>query len=370
MAVAPFRNGQMWGWFYSGSSTTSLQLLASTSWWAYAFVPDSARTINTLRAYVSAVAGTLASGDITASLYDSTGTNGAPGSSIETGKLPSATITAAGWYDFTGFSTALTAGQLYYIVLKTGNATPASNNCTFRTITFANANPPLTGSSLNRQGWGSAFSTDGGLSWNFRIGSIGHRIGYSDGSFDGIPVSATASAAVGDGVYSTRESGIKFTSPINANLKVYGIGMYLNSKTGAPTGNPRFGLWTGSTPSNLGYTANIPSTANTTIQWLWSYFSSPKTIPANTEVRVTLAESTQSDASSDYYALREISGDTDSNSVLILPCDGTATKTYFDGSSWTDSPLGTSLFGFALLLDTAGEFSLPISFPVSRGVVG
>jgi hypothetical protein len=56
--------------------------------------------------------------------------------------------------------------------------------------------------------------------------------------------------------------------------------------------------------------------------------------------------------------MQEITWDTDSNSTPLLPWNGTCQKTYFDGSStWTDSALGTSIYGHALLLDTAQEFS-------------
>jgi hypothetical protein len=180
-----------------------------------------------------------------------------------------------------------------------------------------------------------------------------------------------ASAGVGDGVYSTRESGVKFTSPSNAVLRVNGLGFNAGPTVGSPTGSIRLGLWTGSTPVNAGYTANLTGKPGASSNICCAYFSSPIVILPGTVCRVTLAETAQIDSSSNYFLLQEISCDTDANSVILLPWNGTCQKTYFDGSNWTDSALGTSLFGHALLLDTAQEFNPGggCSFPFPGGQI-
>ncbi len=364
MAVAPYRAGQAIGFLPttpSNANTTAIN--AAANWLALSFVADSARTLATIRAYLITVTGTLGASDITCDLYDSTGTGGAPGSSIETGKLPSTTITALGWYTFTGFSTVLVAGQQYWLVFKNVNGTPASNFCTFNAVS-ATA-PFVIGSSQARQGWGFATSTNSGSTWALTTGRMSFRIGYADGSFDGLPTSSTAASAVGNGVYATRELGMKFTTPNNGVLNVRGIAMFLATITGTPTNGLRFGLWTGSTPTNQGYTLTIPQTASVGNQWIVGYFDPSVnggiiTLQPGTITRATLATS-GSDASTKRYNLTEVIWDTDSNSVILLPFEGTCTKTYYNGSTWTDSALGTSMFGFALLLDTAGEFGAGVS---------
>jgi hypothetical protein len=364
MAAAPFRAGQALGFLTGGvSSVATFQNNAAANWYAHSFIApsDAARTLSAVRAYVSAVAGTVNASDITCDLYDSTGTGGAPGSTVETGKTTGA-ISAAGWYDWTGFTSALTSGQMYWAVLKNANGTPASNNVTFRTVTSLNI-PWLQGTAANRFMWTKGTSTNSGGAWTLGTTSMGSlRVAYSDGSYDGIALSNAVVGGVGDGVYSARESGVKFTSPPNGVLKVSGIAMAVAAKTGSPTGNIRFGLWTGSSsPANQGYTASIPATALSGQSWLYSYFSSAITIQPGTVCRVTLAETTQSDASTSRFNNWEITTDSDSNSLALLPFEGTAAKTYFDGSStWTDTT--TSLFGFALLLATSGEFD--VSAPV------
>lgn len=352
--AAPFRAGQFLGWTPALPVTLpTFQVNAAADWFALSFTPDSGRTLSAVRAFVSAVAGTLGASDITCDLYDSTGSLGAPGASVEAGKVPSATITASGWYDFTGFTTALTAGLKYYAVFKNVNGTPASNNPTFRGIGLGT--PTLTlGGNSSRFGWTWATSTNSGGSWSQVGTQTGVRIAYADGTYDGLPVSNTAAAAVTDGVYSTRESGVKFTTPPNGVLKVAGLAICMASRTGVPTGNVQLGLWSGSTPSLVAYTNPVPLAVATTAQWVYAYFSSTQTVQPGTVLRVTLAETAQSDTSATYYKNQEITWDTDVNSTALLPWEGACVKTYFDGSSWTDT--SGSIFAHALLLDPAGEF--------------
>jgi hypothetical protein len=352
--AANFRQGQALGWLVPGpSSAVTIQLNAAANWFALSLVPDQARTLSAVRAFVSAFAGTVNAGNITCDLYDSAGTGGVPGSAIESGKTTGA-IAAAGWYDWTGFTTALTANQQYWLVWKNVNGTPASNNVTFRWLT-GNVASFLGGSSNNRQAWGQATSTTSGVSWSNNPGRYAGRIAYADGSYDGIPTSNVTSAGSGDGVYAARESGMKFTSPANGVLKVAGLAMLVAAKTGSPTGSPRLGLWTGTTPSLVAYTNSLPATAISGVQWVYSYFASTQTLQPGTVCRVTLGETAQSDAVGNRWNNQEITWDSDANSLALLPFGGTCRKTYFDGSStWTDT--AGSLFGFALLPDTAGEF--------------
>lgn len=357
---APFRFGPWWGWMPAPSGSTAnstFQVNAAANWYALGFVPDSSRTLASVRTRISAVAGTLGGGDVTCDLYDSTGTLGKPGSAIETGKLPTATPGAAGWFDWTGFTAAVTGSQQYWLVWKNVNGTPASNNCTFQTTTLSSALSTWTlGSSTNRQSWGRALSANSGATWSITSASAGLRVGYADGTYDGVPIYTNADAASGDGIYSARESGVKFTAPANAVLNVAGLAINPANKTGTPTGNFRMGLWVGdSPPTNLGYVtlANAPTGS----QIVLGYFAAPVQIAPRSVVRVTGAETTQADAVGDRYALREYLADTDANSQILMPENGTCTKTYFDGSSWADATIGTSLFQYALLLDPTNPFT-------------
>jgi hypothetical protein len=241
---------------------------------------------------------------------------------------------------------------MYWMVWKNANGTPATNLVQFRTVVTLTPGQ-LGGTTVNRFGWHRATTVNSGSTFSSISQGSSIRIGYADGTYDGIPVSNAAAAGVGDGVYSTRESGVKFSSPSNGVLKVAGLAMFVAFFSGTPSNAFRFGLWTGSTPSNLAYTQTVPKTALSAQQWIYAYFSSTQTLQPGTVTRVTLA-TTGSDTSSNRYNNQEITVDTDSNSTSLLPWEGTCVKTYFDGSSWTDT--AGSIFGHALLLDPAGEF--------------
>lgn len=347
---------------YFGPAQTFTLLNSANNRCAYSFFGNGG-TLSTVRQHFANVTGTLGGSDILADLYDSTGTNGAPGGSIETGKTPSATITAVGWYTFTGFSSALTDGQMYWIVFRNANGTPGSNWVT--PTGMQNNLPVVAGGSGNRQFYGMASSTNGGSSWSVSgLTSGATRAGYSGGSFDGSPLSNGAAGAVGDGVYAARECGVVFTSPANAALRVAGLGMYVSAKTGTPTGVPRLGLWLGTIPANQGYAALPLTTTITTSQWVRAGLASPVTIPPSTVVRVTLAEASNADASGNRYNAYHLTCDTDADSLAILPWNGTLRKTYFDGSSWADA--NTAVVAHALYLDPAGEFSAAVRGKCAR----
>lgn len=359
-----YRSGEALGWTpdaFSSTETTQLNVAANLNWFALSFVPHAALTLSTVYAYISAVAGSLAGTDITCDLYDSAGSNGAPGAAIESGKVPSATITAAGWYNWTGFTTALTAGVQYWVVFKNVNASQATNNCTFRDVIMPWGHQ--LGSSINRFGWGRASSTNGGSTWSTGNGRTALRLGYSDGSYDGLPISNLAAAASGDGVFATQEAGTKFASPASSVLRAVGLCINVFSLTGTPTNAGKLGLWLGATPVLAAYTETFPVAAIVTGgQWIYRYFVTagvltPIIIQPGTICRVTCATS-GADASTKRFNLTEVTWDTDSASVAMLPWNGTATKTYYNGSSWSDSALGTSMYGHGLLLDTAQDFGI------------
>lgn len=347
------RTGQFLGFtpfFSNGSFTNALN--APGTWYGLSFVADG-QTLSAVRTYVSAVTGSLAAADISASLYDSAGVNGAPGTAIESGKLPTATITASGLYDFAGFTTALTAGQQYWIVFKNGSGSPASNYCTFLT---ANASLlPTLGAASFTGFWGVGSSTNSGSTWSCSA-HTNLRVAYANGSFDGIVFTGTPFRS-NDLVYGSRESGVVLKTPDNASLNVCGIAMQIVQGAGTPTGKVRFGLWEGATPANAGYTNANPAVMDGAQPgWAFAYFPSTITVPSGTVLRVTLAETSNADGSANAYRLDEIPTDPDSNSLALLPFGGSLRKTYFDGTAWTDDSPSGGIFGFALLLNTAGEF--------------
>ncbi len=105
---------------------------------------------------------------------------------------------------------------------------------------------------------------------------------------------------------------------------------------------------------NAGYADLLAATISSN-QFVYAEFPSVITIAPSTVVRLTLAgASGNADASGNRWNNVEHTWDSDADSLALKPFSGTAKKTYYDGSSWTDTP--GSVTPFALLLDTAGEF--------------
>lgn len=343
---------QTWGLKDSGTSpsATTLALSAATTRLLFLFIPPASKTLNTVRFFVSAVSGTISSNGVVCDLWSMpTGAIAAgtvPSASLESRATVTATPTGAGWVEVTGFTTALTAGTLYGLVIQNATGTPASNNFTARWV-FGLDNSVL-GTTV---GWGKRHSTDSGTSYGTAANQVGGvRLGFSDGTYAGIPLSNVAAAGVGDGVYNTRESGDLFTTPANGKLVVKGIGTRI-IVTGTPTGSPRFRLYAGT--SLIDTTASVLQYASTTIAE--GFFASPVTLDAATAHRMVLGETAQADASGNRFACNaEFTVENDADSRALLPFGG-MTKTYFDGSSWTDT--NTSALEMWLILDTDGELA-------------
>ncbi len=330
----------------SGATSSNAQALnTANTWLAFSFVPDITRTFNEFRFNVSAVAGSLASTDITVDLYSDSA--GKPNVSIEGPKTVN--VTGAGWFTATGFSTSCTGGTPYWCVIKNVNGTPASNNCTIAWVTGL---MPLYLANIS-YGFNETKTTTGAGGFATATTNIsGPRFGFADG-YMGQPFSTIGASA--DLVYGVRESGVVWTSPANSDILVKGIAFTVRSVTGSPVGPARFGLrvgadaavYTNSPPNNNPFNTNDVVTL---------YFSSNVRVRANTVCRATLADASgNSDTSSNAYKLVEVTMDSDSNSAALMPFLGTAMKTYTtDGTNFTDT--ATAIFPFELLLDTDGPF--------------
>lgn len=364
MATTQARLGQTWGFIVGSAPSASAIGPVNAAGYksAFAFVPAESKTLSKVKFYLSAITGTLSSTSITAALYSST-TAFAPNTQIEARSTVTTVPTGAGWVEVTGFTTALTAGTQYFVVVWNSDASATANTFTIRGVSGAPVAFTM-GTTTSTLGWNKRHDPNTGTYANFVAQWMGMRLEYSDGSFDGMPFSNAAATGTTDSVFSTNELGIKFTSPAGT-LRVRGVGIFLN-KSGTPTGNPRFNMYndTSLVATTQDLQTGIPS-ANATI----SYFSSTVSLTPNTVYRITLAESTQSDTSINHYGSYTLTIDNDVNSFALMPFSGTAQKTYWNGTSWTDTQ--TELIPMWLILDTDGEITAaaaPVIFVQRPGV--
>lgn len=169
MAAQGALAGQLLGLLTSDSnnpSTGTLAISASTTRLLLTWLQEDAQTLSKLKIFVSAVGGTLAATDMSFDLVDfaagAISSTTTPNAAIETRTSVTTTPTGAAWVEATGFTTALTAGKKYGVVIKNANASPGTNNFTVRWTTgIADGSIPGSGAI----GWHKAHSTDSGSTY-------------------------------------------------------------------------------------------------------------------------------------------------------------------------------------------------------------
>jgi len=336
----------MWEVPLDPGSEASNEIGSASLYYAMGFTAPAGKTISKIKWACDYKGGTLGASDVGVYVYSST--VGHPNVSLQ-----SSTSTCSGtdsWNEAVGFSTAVTSGNQYYIVLRNLNGTPASNYfAVARRNDLGGVNVFGHGTASSGNGFGNhvMISNDSGSTWssgNF-AGAGQFRIEFSDGSFFGIPIYNSSRPAdntgAGESVYATREVGNKFTTPADAKLRISGIGCWIY-KNNTPTGSIRYGLWTGAaSPSNITYSALAPVNQLSGMGYLYLPLDTVQELSAATSYRITMGRTTQSDTSSNTVTVGRDVWENDANSLLLKPMGGTLSKTYFDGTTWTDTTTET-----------------------------
>lgn len=338
----------------NSTSTTAINAGPATLRVAVSF-QGNGKTINGFRANFSAVAGTLAAGDISCSIFSDS--SGSPNASLGSTTTSSPATVAAGWVEWSGLSVVTSIGSQYWVVIDNNNGTPGTNNATIRLGGSSTCPNDSVGTSsfqggIKRQYNGTNWTTVGAVA-----GMGGFAVLYSDSTREGLPVSTIATAS--NKVYAGRKHGPEFTTPATwPTLKVTGAKFFIAS-AGSPTGNPQVEIYQGTT--SLGTSTAVPK-ANITSSGVWVVFAftSAISLSPGTAYRVVLSETAQADGSGNNYNHTNVyTWDTDSTSQSqLLPIGGTLKEAYFDGTSWT-STTGIAI-PFTIILDSVGgEFSTP-----------
>lgn len=332
------------------TSNTTFTQDSSAEWVAYSFVLDSARTLNKVKFRVNVVTGTLDADDITMDLYSDS--NGTVGTLIESRNTVTSIPTGISWVEVTGFTTSLAAWTRYWLIVKNTAAVPASNYWTQGLARFAyqSGMMPVSGT----WGWSYATTVDSGANWTYTGQGPYLRLEFSSPTaYAGWPANISGSVtAAGEAIYDDRELGVKFTAPSNVAPCVRGLAMYI-SRSNSPPGNLRFRLYSDTTL--VATTGAVPASAvSTTVAWFYAYFSSCQALTPGAAYRV-VAGTTNGGNAANYYRSVFNEFENDVNSLALKPMAGTLAKTYYDGSSWTDTAI--DFLPFALILDTAAPFT-------------
>jgi len=356
----------MLGWYANvQSNTSSLSLNAAATWLALQFYSEQAKTLNTVRLNLQSKTGTPTAAGCTCDLYSDNGSGNPSGTSLES--RPADSVPANGlWMQWSGFTTALTAHTSYWLVFKNNTATPASNFPTYQWGGTGVGNTNLMGnwsSTVNFWGWNKVQTGNSGGTWTTGQNAVmGPRLGYSDGTYDGMPVSGLTrptNALTTDSSFGKQEAGVKFNVP--ANMKFNCKAVWFNMcKVGSP-GNLTFKIYQGTTllATSLAIPAGIIG-GSTNDTWT-AYFASPVQLTsANNPYRLTMVDATSADTSTNRYCLNIANWDTDSNSLPLKPMDGSLTETMTTDNT-AGPPVFTDTAGnvapFLLFGDTSGEFT-------------
>lgn len=334
----------------AGRSTQALN--AAATWVAFSFYAKDAN-LNEVRINVSSVTGTYTTSEFTGEIYSDS--NGQPNTTIESQNAQSA---STGFVAFTGYTSTLTVGTRYWMVFKNLNATPASN---FPTIGYhpSNAYPTAVLGNNVVGGWAKRHTTNSGVSW--AAGNVGGCCGlmltYDAGStpqYDGIAYDTGANITATDLVYSTRELGMKFTTPTVGKFRVSGLS-FLVYRGGSPTQGVRFRIYEGTTLLDTTNVLQASSFSGGIALYATAFFNSPIELTPGVAHRVVISEPTQSDTSSNYYSSFRYTLFTNTGASSLLPFNGTVQETYYDGSSWTDT--SGRLMPFIIHLDQEQEIT-------------
>lgn len=347
-----------WGYapLYPAGDVATQTVNAAGTWAACSFVLDAAKTLNAAKLYFSAVGGTVQAANITLSLCADN--SGVPnhGSIIEARGCDA--NAAVGWNRWSGFTTALSARTLYWLIVKNLQGTPGTNFPTLRRFGTSGSGGigHLTQAVPGNANWGWSHKAtlNSGTAWatNAVGGTAMLMLEFSDGSYAGIPVHNVALDGTNT-AYSTRESGVVVPVPTNQPpMNVIGVTMPL-SVSGTP-GNLRYRLYRGSTPTLIGTTDALANANHTNEIWHPLLFSATQKVYPGDILRVVAGVVSGGD-SSNFWRLYKYDIENSAMAKALTPF-GNCKQTYYNGTSWTDTD--TSFFAFALLLDPQNPFDI------------
>lgn len=216
-----YRDGIAFGFVLSATSAAIVTWTANAAAnrLAMRFVARHSGALSGIALRIGTVTGSPQQRDVKVALY-SVGSNGLPGTQLEerdngsSGALSSNSRLVVG-----GWTTDLTAGQEYFIVVRNGNASPTTDYFTVaygvEKTTLANnvVSPPV----------GSYTSTDSGSTWTTQgTQRSNYQIIYNSGSGD-FTYDWLTTQTVNTTSLNNNPTGVRFTTPSGIRLRVIGV---------------------------------------------------------------------------------------------------------------------------------------------------
>jgi len=271
---------------------------------------------------------------------------------LQTTTTVTSTPTGAAWVEATGFSSAMTTGATYALLIRNMNSTPASNYFTIMVPYAPMGAAVLTTGTIFGLGWNYSTTWGSGAAYFSWYGAVGYRLEYSDGTFEGCPLESVATS---DYIAGSNLVGARYVAPagVAPRIKCVAVAVATNS---TPAADMVLKVYTGAdgsetlaaTSSSWGqiYVASSTSTVPRMV-----CFSSAIAVPAGGVVRV-MGSSTGSSGSYGYLLSKVAIQNSSGSKALVY---GGAKYATYNGSAWTYTD--TAFVPMAFVLDPSQPYS-------------
>jgi hypothetical protein len=216
-----YRDGMAFGFVLSssGAAINTWTANAAANRLAMRFVARHSGALSGIALRIYSVTGSPQQQDVKVSIW-SVGTDGLPGTQLEerdngsSGALSSNSRLVVG-----GWTTDLTAGQEYFVVVRNGNASPTTN---YFAVAYGVERATLAGNAASPPA-GSYTSTDSGSTWGAQgTQRSNYQVIYNTGSGD-FTYDWLVSQTQNTINLNNNPTGVRFTTPSGIRLRAIGV---------------------------------------------------------------------------------------------------------------------------------------------------
>jgi len=216
-----YRDGMAFGYVLSsgGGSIATWTANAAANRLAMRFVARHSGAPAGIALRIGTVTGSPAQRDVKVTLF-SVAAGGSPGTLLEERDNGSSSALSSGSRLVVGgWTTSLSAGQEYFIVVRNGNASPTTN---YFAVAYGVEKATLAGNAVSPPA-GSYTSTDSGSTWSAQgTQRSNYQIIYNTGSgdftYDWLVIQTSGNSSLNN-----NPTGVRFTTPSGIRLRVIGV---------------------------------------------------------------------------------------------------------------------------------------------------
>jgi hypothetical protein len=217
-----YRDGMAFGFVFTPSTAGIFNWTANAAGnrLAMRFVARHSGALSAIALRMGGITGSPVQRDVKVSIWSVDPTTGLPDTQLEErDNGSSAALTSGMRLVVDGWSTNLSAGQEYFILVRNGNASPTTN---YFAVAYGLERSNLAGSAVSPP-FGSYTSTDSGSTWSgqgYQRGNyqIIYNTGSGDFTYDWLVTNGNASTNLNN-----NPTGVRFTTPSGIRLRVVGV---------------------------------------------------------------------------------------------------------------------------------------------------